>query len=183
MQDPYRRVYYRPGLSRLPLATLLCLNPGRNVFVPASPATPPGSKPHQSRGLFGLGRYFDLPPSFSTQLSTISAKLIGPFFCNTFKVSFRQVVSVLQHHLVQRQLRHQPLDSPILFLQLFELEDLVCFQPLVLFLSPIQSPLRDPYLPVQFCPRHPLPRPASPRHDLLYRNTVPLHGKSPFLRY
>jgi hypothetical protein len=36
----------------------------------------------------------------------------------------------LQHHLVQCQLRHPPLQSPVLFLELFELEDLVSLQPL-----------------------------------------------------
>jgi hypothetical protein len=45
--------------------------------------------------------------------------------------------------------------------KLFELADLVGFQPLVLFLPSIRSLLRDPHLPDQFRHRQPNLRPAS----------------------
>ena len=48
----------------------------------------------------------------------------------------------------------QTLQPPILFLELLELADLVGFQPLVLFLPPIQRLLRDPHLSDQLRHRH-----------------------------
>jgi hypothetical protein len=49
--------------------------------------------------------------------------------------------------------------SPLLFLQLLELADLVGFPPLVLFLPSIRSLLRNLHLPDQFC--HPATQPPA----------------------
>ncbi len=67
----------------------------------------------------------------------------------------------------------------ILFLELFKLADLIRFQPLVLFLSPIQRLLRDPHLPDQLRYRDSRFGLLKYRHDLLDGKSFPLHSQNP----
>ena len=61
--------------------------------------------------------------------------------------------------------------------------NLIRLQPLVLFLPAIQRLLRDPRLADQFPHRHSQLRLLQHPYDLLHRKALPLHGKSPFLRW
>jgi hypothetical protein len=51
-----------------------------------------------------------------------------------------------------------------------------------LFLPPVEGLLGDPGLPAHLDYRDPYLHLLQNRHDLLYRKTLPLHGKSPFSR-
>ena len=62
------------------------------------------------------------------------------------RASERFCEHILEHHFIQRQVCHHPLEPGVLFLELFQLPDLFGFHPLVLFLLPIKGLLCDPHL-------------------------------------
>ena len=72
------------------------------------------SAPHGMHAAHSPGRLgVDNPPPGG-------AASASQFFCQ----------HILQHHLVQRQFCHQPLQLAVLFLELFELPHLIALQPL-----------------------------------------------------
>ena len=77
----------------------------------------------------------------------------------------------MKHHFIERQVRHQPLQLRVFLLQLLQLAYLVDVQTDVLLLPVIEGLLRGGSV---LLPTPPLEH----RHNLLYRESLPLHGKT-----
>src|SRR5271165_6885984 len=154
-----------PGLAQSPESATVAPSsvPGCSHTGTSIPAT----APHDMHAARSPGR----PHADSSRPG--GAARASQFFCQ----------HILEHHFIQRQFRHQPLEPTVLFLELFELSHLIRLQPLVLLLPSIEGLLRDSHLADQLRHRHPHFRLLQHRHNLLHRKTLPLHGESPFLRF
>jgi hypothetical protein len=113
------------------------------------------------------------------RFSPILFALVGPLFCNTFKVSFRRFVRLADRHSersdwpphlrtdhlfcypqlqrtdVHRRFGYNILQLPVLLLQLAQPLRRAQFQPTELTLPPIKTRPRDPVLPAQLPGFHP----------------------------
>src|SRR5271155_921203 len=87
---------------------------------------------------------------------------------------------VLQHRLVQRQIRHDAFQPCISLAHLLELPYLIDLQPRVLLLPPIEGLFGDPHLPDQLRDRYAQFCLLQNGHDLFHSKPSLLHGKSHF---
>ena len=86
---------------------------------------------------------------------------------------------VLQHDLVQGQVRDEAFELQHFVAQLLQLTDLARLEPAIDLLPAVKALLRDSYLSAEIADRNPLLRLVLHRTDLLGRESLLFHGTPP----